>query len=152
MTSTLIGNTKTEKGTAETISFFVKGVLASAGQAIKGFSEVFKINQSVQLRELRNGPMTNYIHVFCLKSHLVASLDQDLAHCLGGQVIPSWGNTGWNQYDACYRELLEIHTEEDLTRILLQNTQFLRLRANQCMSLGMNSWAVPPCMLRCSVR
>lgn len=133
----LIDNRKTEKGTAETVSLSVKGVLASAGQAIKDVSEVRKINQSVLLRELLNGPMTNFIHVFCLKSHLVASLDQDLAHYLGGQVIPSWGNTGWNQYDACYRELLDIHTEEDLTRILLQNTQFLRLRASQCMNPGM---------------
>ncbi|WP_240947017.1 hypothetical protein [Dickeya zeae] len=126
-----------QNDTQGTISLSVKGIPTLVGQAMKEISKARDINTSVLLREMVNGPMSNMIHVFCLKSQLVNSLDIDIAQYIGGSFTPAWTNTAWSsQTDISYKELLGIHTEDDLTRILLQNAQFLRLRASQCIPRG----------------
>ncbi|WP_254872836.1 hypothetical protein, partial [Enterobacter hormaechei] len=95
------------------------------------------INQSALLREMVNASMGSIIHVFCLKSPLVASLDQDIAQFTGSTVLPAWSSTPpAPQSEAAFRDLLGIRTEDDLTRILLRNAQYLRMRASQVMTGG----------------
>ena len=40
------------------------------------------------------------------------------------------------QFEAAYRDLLSIRTEDDLTRILLRNAQYLRMRTSQVLPRG----------------
>lgn len=81
--------------------------------------------------------MGSIIHVFCLKSPLVASLDQDIAQYNGSNVLPAWNSIPpAPQFEAAYRDLLGIRTEDDLTRILLRNAQYLRMRSSQVLLRG----------------
>ncbi|MNR00919.1 hypothetical protein D3C85_1167090 [compost metagenome] len=81
--------------------------------------------------------MGSILHVFCLKSPLVASLDQDIAQYSASLVLPAWSAAPpAPQFEAAYRDLLGIRTEDDLTRILLRNAQYLRMRASQVMTGG----------------
>lgn len=123
--------------TPETVSLSVKGILAPVSQALKDVSQARKVNQSVLLREMVNGPMSSLIHVFCLKSPLVNSLDLDVVQYLGGTLTPAWSAVPLApQFEAVYLDLLSISNEDDLTRILLRNAQFIRMRAGQCLPKG----------------
>ncbi|EIP3952605.1 hypothetical protein LSB85_004504 [Salmonella enterica] len=117
-----------------TISVSVKGVNASAGQAMKEISAFRGINQSALMREMLNGPMSSLIRVFIQKSALVASLDQEIAVFTGGNVVSSAGAGGWDpRIDQAWLNLLNIGNESDLTGVLLQNAPYLQLRASQCI-------------------
>lgn len=120
-----------------TVSVSLKGIPTDQGQALKEVAKARDINQSALLREMVNASMGSIIHVFCLKSPLVASLDQDIANYSGSQVLPAWSCAPpAPQFEAAYRDLLGIRTEDDLTRILLRNAQYLRMRASQVMARG----------------
>ncbi|MDE4631079.1 hypothetical protein [Klebsiella pneumoniae] len=120
-----------------TVSVSLKGIPTDQGQALKEVARARDINQSALLREMVNASMGSILHVFCLKSPLVASLDQDIAQYNGCTVLPAWGSVPpAPQFEAAYRDLLGIHTEDDLTRILLRNAQYLRMRTNQVMPRG----------------
>lgn len=124
-------------GTQETVSLSVKGIPTPVSQALKDVSDARKINQSVLLRELVNMPMGSFIHVFCQKSPLVTSLDLEVAKYIGGTSLPVWQTAPLNHFvDASYRELLGIHNEGDLTRILMQNAKDLHMRAVQAIPYG----------------
>lgn len=117
-----------------TVSVSLKGIPTDQGQALKEVAKARDINQSALLREMVNASMGSIIHVFCLKSPLVASLDQDIAQFTGSTVLPAWSSTPpAPQFEAAFRDLLGIRTEDDLTRILLRNAQYLRMRASQVM-------------------
>ena len=45
------------------------------------------------------------------------------------------------QFEAAYRDLLSIRTEDDLTRILLRNAQYLRMRTSQVLPRGQQFYA-----------
>lgn len=95
------------------------------------------INQSALLREMVSASMGSILHVFCLKSPLVSSLDQYIAQYSGSLVLPAWNSAPQPpQHEAAYRDLLGIRTENDLTRILLSNAQYLRMRASQVLPRG----------------
>ncbi|EHL5833715.1 hypothetical protein KEB97_004257 [Salmonella enterica] len=118
-----------------TISVSVKGVNASAGQAMKEISAFRGINQSALMREMLNGPMSSLIRVFIQKSALVASLDQEIAVFTGGSVVIGASAGGWDpRIDQAWLNLLNIGYESDLTGVLLQNAPYLQLRASQCIS------------------
>lgn len=118
-----------------TISVSVKGVNASAGQAIKDISAFRGINQSALMREMLNGPMSSLIFVFIKKSALVASLDQEIAVFAGSSVVIGASTGGWDtRIDQAWLNLLNISNESDLTGVLLQNAPYLQLRARQCIS------------------
>ncbi|KII64081.1 hypothetical protein RF11_01178 [Thelohanellus kitauei] len=120
-----------------TVSVSLKGIPTDQGLALKEVARARDINQSAQLREMVNASMGSILHVFCLKSPLVASLDQDTAQYNGCTVLPAWGSVPpAPQFEAAYRGLLGIHTEDDLTRILLRNAQYLRMRTHQVMPRG----------------
>ncbi|CQJ67388.1 TPA: hypothetical protein ACJIYU_004593 [Yersinia enterocolitica] len=120
-----------------TVSVSLKGIPTDQGQALKEVAKARDINQSALLREMVNASMGSIIHVFCLKSPLVASLDQDIAQFNGSLVLPAWSVAPpAPQFEAAYRDLLGIRTEDDLTRILLRNAQYLRMRASQVMPRG----------------
>jgi len=121
----------------ETVSVSVKGILAPVSQALKDVSRARDVNQSVVVREMVNGPLSSLIHVYFLKSQLVASLDQEIARHVGGPVQPVW-QTGplHSTIDAVYRHLLGINTEDDLTRILMHHARHLNARANQLLLPG----------------
>lgn len=92
---------------------------------------------SALLREMVSASMGSIIHVFCLKSPLVASLDQDIAQFVSCSVLPAWNCVPpAPQFEAAFRDLLGIRNEDDLTRILLRNAQYLRMRASQVMFGG----------------
>jgi hypothetical protein len=55
------------------------------------------------------------------------------------------------QFEAAYRDLLGIRTEDDLTRILLRNAQYLRMRASQVMARGQQFYGEPHSISPCSV-
>lgn len=120
-----------------TVSVSLKGIPTDQGQALKEVAKARDINQSALLREMVSASMGSIIHVFCLKNPLVASLDQDIAQYNGSQVLPAWNSIPpAPQFEAAYRELLGIHTEDDLTRILLRNAQYLRMRTSQVLPRG----------------
>lgn len=120
-----------------TVSVSLKGIPNEQGHALKEVAKAREINQSVLLREMVSATMGSIIHVFCLKSSLVASLDQDIAQHNGSQFLPVWNSVPpAPQFEAAYRELLGIRTEDDLTRILLRNAPHLRTRASQVMARG----------------
>ncbi|WP_393970421.1 hypothetical protein [Kluyvera intermedia] len=119
------------------MSVSLKGIPTEQGQALKDVAKAREINQSALLREMVNASMGSIIHVFCLKSSLVASLDQDIAQYNSSIVLPAWSSVPpAPQFETAYRNLLGIHTEDDLTRILLRNAQYLRTRASQVMPRG----------------
>ena len=119
------------------VSVSLKGIPTDQGLALKEVARARDINQSALLREMVNASMGSILHVFCLKSPLVASLDQDIAQYNGCTVLPAWGSVPpAPQFEAAYRDLLGIHTEDDLTRILLRNAQYLRMRTSQVMPRG----------------
>ncbi|WP_230863574.1 hypothetical protein [Enterobacter asburiae] len=120
-----------------TVSVSLKGIPTDQGQALKDVARARDINQSALLREMVSASMGSILHVFCLKSQLVASLDQDIAHYNGSIVLPAWNCAPpAPQFEAAYRDLLGIRTEDDLTRILLRNAQYLRMRASQALPRG----------------
>ena len=118
-----------------TVSVSLKGIPTDQGLALKEVAKARDINQSALLREMVNASMGSIIHVFCLKSPLVASLDQDIAQYNASHLLPAWNCAPpAPQFEAAYRDLLGIHTEDDLTRILLRNAQYLRMRTSQVMA------------------
>lgn len=120
-----------------TVSVSLKGIPADQGLALKEVAKARDINQSGLLREILSASVGSIIHVFCLKNPLVASLDQDMANYNGTTFLPAWNAAPpAPQFEAAYRELLNIHTEDDLTRILLRNAQYLRMRISQLMPRG----------------
>ena len=120
-----------------TVSVSLKGIPTAQGQALKEVARARDINQSALLREMVNASMGSILHVFCLKSPLVASLDQDIAQYNGCTVLPTWSSVPQPpQFEAAYRDLLSIRTEDDLTRILLRNAQYLRMRSSQVLPPG----------------
>lgn len=120
-----------------TVSVSLKGIPTDQGQALKEVARARDINQSALLREMVNASMGSILHVFCLKSPLVASLDQDIANYTGCQVMPAWSSMPpAPQFEAAFRDLLGIRTEDELTLILLRNAQYLRMRASQVMQSG----------------
>jgi hypothetical protein len=120
-----------------TVSVSLKGIPTDQGQALKEVAKTRNINQSVLLREMVSASMGSILHVFCLKSPLVASLDQDIAQYNGSIVLPAWSSVpSAPQFEAAYRDLLGIRTEDDLTRILLRNAQYLRMRTSQVIPRG----------------
>ncbi|MEB5959761.1 hypothetical protein MXL39_05860 [Enterobacter sichuanensis] len=120
-----------------TVSVSLKGIPTDQGQALKEVAKARDINQSALLREMVNASMGSIIHVFCLKSPLVASLDQDIAQYNASQILPAWSSAPpAPQFEAAYRDLLGIRTEDDLTRILLRNAQYLRMRSSQVLPRG----------------
>lgn len=131
----MINQTSSEQSDSQgTISVSLKGIPTDQGQALKEVAKARDINQSVLLREMVSASMGSIIHVFCLKSSLVASLDQDIAQYNGSIVLPAWNSVPpAPQFEAAYRDLLGIRTEDDLTRILLRNAPHLRSRASQVM-------------------
>ncbi|MFG0801684.1 hypothetical protein [Leclercia sp. GLN_9] len=117
-----------------TVSVSLKGIPTDQGHALKEVAKARDINQSALLREMVSASMGSLLHVFCLKSSLVASLDQDIAQYSGSQVLQAWNSVPpAPQFEVAYRDLLGISTEDDLTRILLRNAQHLRSRASQVM-------------------
>lgn len=58
-----------------TVSVSLKGIPTDQGLALKEVAKARDINQSALLREMVRACMGSIIHVFCLKSPLVASLD-----------------------------------------------------------------------------
>lgn len=125
-----------------TVSVSLKGIPTAQGQALKEVARARDINQSALLREMVNASMGSILHVFCLKSPLVASLDQDIAQYNGCTVLPTWSSVPQPpQFEAAYRDLLSIRTEDDLTRILLRNAQYLRMRTSQVLPRGQQFYA-----------
>ncbi|WP_246316605.1 hypothetical protein [Scandinavium goeteborgense] len=120
-----------------TMSVSLKGIPADQGLALKEVAKARDINLSALLREMVGASMGSILHVFCIKSPLVASLDQDIAQYNGSSVLPAWSAAPpAPQIEAAYRDLLGIRTEDDLTRILLRNAQYLRMRASQILPRG----------------
>ncbi len=74
------------------------------------------------------------IDSFALKNPLIASPDEELASYLDAKVMEqryqSHFITRWNQE---YQKLLGISTEEELRRLVLNNTPFLQVRADQVL-------------------
>ncbi|MDN4129867.1 hypothetical protein [Pantoea ananatis] len=120
-----------------TVSVSLKGIPTDQGQALKDVAKARDINQSTLLREMVNASMGSIIHVFCVKSSLVASLDQDIMQYIRGSFLPAWNSVPPSpQIEAAYRSVLGVHTEDDLTQILLRNAQYLRMRASQVLLNG----------------
>lgn len=89
----------------ETVSVSLKGIPTDQGQALKEVAKARDINQSALLREMVNASMGSIIHVFCLKSPLVASLDQDIAQYSGSLVLPAWNAAPLAELAALYGDL-----------------------------------------------
>lgn len=93
------------------------------------------------LKEFLESSFHDVIDLFSLRSPLVATLDDVLASELGAQVMTQrYGShfvTRWNRE---YQNLLGISTEEELRRMLLNNTPYLRTRAVQVLK----GWSAIP--------
>lgn len=75
----IIQTSSEQNESPRTVSVSLKGIPTDQGQALKEVAKTRDINQSALLREMVNASMGSILHVFCLKSPLIASLDQDIA-------------------------------------------------------------------------
>lgn len=95
----------------ETVSVSLKEIPTDQGQALKDVARARDINQSALLREMVSASMGSILHVFCLNSQLVASLDHDMAQYNGSIALPAWNCAPpAPQFEAAYRDLLGIRT------------------------------------------
>lgn len=126
---------------AERVTYTLRNIPAELDQVISDLAISAGKPKATFLREFLESSFHDVIDQFSLRSPLVATLDDALASELGTKVTEqryqSHFVTRWNRE---YQDLLGIETEEELRRVLMNNTPYLRERANQVLK----GWAAIP--------
>lgn len=118
----------------ESITYTLRNIPAEIDRVITDLATHVRKPKATFLREFLKDSFRDVIDSFALKNQLIASLDDELASYLGAEVVEkryqSHYITRWNQE---YQKLLGISTEEELRRLVLNNTPFLHARAAQVL-------------------
>lgn len=126
---------------AESVTYTLRNIPAELDRVISELAISTGKPKATFLREFLESSFHDVIDQFSIRSPLVATLDDALASELGTKVseqrYPSHFVTRWNRE---YQELLQITTVEDVRRVLMNNTPYLRERAIQVMK----GWAAIP--------
>lgn len=126
---------------AESVTYTLRNIPAELDRVISDLAISAGKPKATFLREFLESSFHDVIDRFSLRSPLVATLDDALASELGAQVMTQrYGShfvTRWNRE---YQNLLGIATEEELRRVLLNNTPYLRTRAAQVLK----GWSAIP--------
>jgi len=118
----------------ENVPYPLRNIPADTDRVITDLAYHVRKPKATFLREFLEDSFRDVIDSFSLKNPLIASLDEELASYLGAKVMDkryqSHFITRWNQE---YQKLLGISTEEELRRLVLNNTPFLQVRADQML-------------------
>ncbi|UKJ23765.1 hypothetical protein L6Y89_22530 (plasmid) [Enterobacter mori] len=118
----------------ENVTYTLRNIPADIDRVITDLATHAHKPKATFLREFLEDSFRDVIDSFALKNPLIASLDDELASYLGAEVMEkryqSHYITRWNQE---YQKLLGISTEEELRRVVLNNTPFLHARADQVL-------------------
>ncbi|EFO1375361.1 hypothetical protein DWH39_22010 [Escherichia coli] len=118
----------------ESVTYTLRNIPADTDRVITDLASHARKPKATFLREFLEDSFRDVIDSFALKNPLIASLDEELASYLDAKVMEqryqSHFITRWNQE---YQKLLEISTEEELRRLVLNNTPFLQVRADQVL-------------------
>jgi predicted DNA-binding protein len=119
----------------KTVDYTIRNVPKEADTTLSHLSALTGTPKSVLVRELVIATYTDPIRTFSMVSPLVDALDQVLGQHCGLPVVPemmdSFYGTRWNHQ---LQKLLGIGTEDQLQKILIKNTPYLPLRADQVMA------------------
>lgn len=125
----------------ESVTYTLRNIPAELDRVISDLAISAGKPKATFLKEFLESSFHDVIDLFSLRSPLVATLDDVLASELGAQVMTQrYGShfvTRWNRE---YQNLLGISTEEELRRMLLNNTPYLRTRAVQVLK----GWSAIP--------
>ncbi|AZK61362.1 hypothetical protein JFY74_04535 [Pectobacterium carotovorum] len=131
----------------ETIDYTVRGFSREFDITLTHLSILWSKPKSVILRELAEQYLTDRIKMFGMMSKHVAALDEMMARNLGAELIElpyeSHITTGHSLEMA---KLLTISSDEQLEDILVRNTPYIMVRANQVIKgtprtvKGMTLW------------
>uniref|UniRef100_UPI003D815C61 hypothetical protein n=1 Tax=Escherichia coli TaxID=562 RepID=UPI003D815C61 len=118
----------------ESVTYTLRNIPADTDRVITDLASHARKPKATFLREFLEDSFRDVIDSFALKNPLIASLDEELASYLDAKVMEqryqSHFITRWNQE---YQKLLGISTEEELRRLVLNNTPFLQVRADQVL-------------------
>lgn len=126
---------------AESVTYTLRNIPAELDRVISELAISAGKPKATFLREFLEASFHDVIDQFSLRSPLVTTLDDALASELGATVMKqryqSHYITRWNRE---YQALLGISTEEELRRVVLNNTPYLRVRASQVLK----GWSAIP--------
>lgn len=118
----------------ESVTYTLRNIPADIDRVISDLANHARKPKATFLREFLEDSFRDVIDSFALKNPLIASLDDELASYLGAEIMEkryqSHYITRWNQE---YQKLLGISTEEELRRVVLNNTPYLQVRADQVL-------------------
>ena len=118
----------------ESVTYTLRNIPADIDRVITDLANHVRKPKATFLREFLEDSFRDVIDSFALKNPLIASLDDELASYLGAEVrekrYQSHYITRWNQE---YQRLLGISTEDELRRVVLNNTPYLHARADQVL-------------------
>lgn len=118
----------------ESVTYTLRNIPAEVDRVISDVAISAGKPKATFLREFLESSFRDVIDSFSLKNPLIASLDEELASYLGAEVMDkryqSHYITRWNQE---YQKLLGISTEDELRRVVLNNTPYLQVRAAQVL-------------------
>ncbi|WP_271311841.1 hypothetical protein [Yersinia intermedia] len=122
---------KTEK---DTVDYTIRGFSKDFDNTLSHLSILWNKPKSVILRELAELHLTDRIKMFGTLNKHVAILDEMLAKHLCSELLDkhfeSHFSTKWNM-EMC--SILGIHTDDDLEQILVRNTPYITVRADQVL-------------------
>lgn len=131
----------------DTVDYTIRGFTKDFDNTLTNLSILWGKPKSVILRELAELHLTNRIKTFGMLSKHVAALDELLAKHFDmeflAQQFDSHLSTQWNM-EIC--KILSINTDEDLERILVNNTPYITARGKQVLqhsryiTRGMSLW------------
>lgn len=118
----------------ESVTYTLRNIPADIDRVITDLATHARKPKATFLREFLEDSFRDVIDSFSLKNPLIASLDEELACYLGAEVMEkrfqSHYITRWNQE---YQKLLGISSEDELRRVVLNNTPYLQVRAAQVL-------------------
>ena len=118
----------------DTVDYTVRGFSRSFDRTLTDLSILWNKPKSVILREIAEEHLTDRIKTFGMLSKLVSALDEVVAGHVGAVVsdhqVENHFGTRWNM-EMC--ELLNIRSDEELQRIVVDNTRYLTVRADQVL-------------------
>ena len=118
----------------ESVTYTLRNISAELDRVITDLAIHARKPKATFVREYLEDSFRDVIDSFSLKNPLIASLDEELARALGATVREQrYQNhyiTRWNQE---YQKLLSISTEDELRRVVLNNTPYLHARASQVL-------------------
>lgn len=118
----------------ENVTYTLRNIQAELDRKISDLAISAGKPKATFVREFLEDSFRDVIDSFALKNPLIASLDEELARALGATVMEqryqSHYITSWNQE---YQKLLGISMEDELRRVVLNNTPYLHARAIQVL-------------------